>query len=98
MELQRIRYSSPAVDDAFGALSAAAHKRELRESFKYSCSQNKTKQKILINLTIYIMNSALSKHLHSLTLSLHVKNSVSSSSIFCVSRNWLFSGILNQIL
>lgn len=37
------------------------------------------------------MNSAVSKHLHSLTLSFHVKNSVSSSSIFSVSRNWLCS-------
>lgn len=37
------------------------------------------------------MNPALSKHLHSLTLSLHVKNSVSSSRIFSVSRNWLCS-------
>jgi len=37
------------------------------------------------------VNSALSKHLHFLTLSLHVKNSVSSSRICAVSRNWLCS-------
>lgn len=37
------------------------------------------------------MNSALAKHLHSLTLSLHVKSSVSSSSISSDSRNWLCS-------
>ena len=37
------------------------------------------------------MNSALSKHLHYLTLNLHVKNAVSSSSIFSVSRNLLCS-------
>lgn len=53
MKLHLIRYWSPAGGDAFGALAAAAHKRELRESVKYSCNQDKTKQKILIYLPIY---------------------------------------------
>lgn len=37
MKLQLVCYSGPTVGDAFGVLSATAHERELRESFKYSC-------------------------------------------------------------
>lgn len=79
----------------FGALSAAVHERELTESFKCSAVKRKLKTR---HISLYIVSSFLSKHLHSTTINLLVKNSVSSFSVLSVSWNWLFFGIITPIL
>lgn len=58
------------------------------------CSRSQTKQQRDLQSLSLPMNSALSKHLHSLTLSLRVKNSVSSSTIFSCSLLWNTSPVL----